>query len=136
LVGTVKVVAATGSTITIPAAESPWDIDALAITHVALASGATHRIVAGPRECTLRSTQKFYLPGYTTGVPTGADVPLVTTYTDPLGWFQAVLDWVSSATIYRAIAASDLGPWRGPILTQTIEEIQLADAIETRAVSA
>lgn len=100
--------------------------------YCAFSSGAAVRYVNGERDCTVRITEKFYLPGYTAGIATGADVPQVTVYADPIGWLTAI----DAGGDYHAIAAPVLETWMGPILVQRTEEIQMADALESRDVNA
>lgn len=98
------------------------------VTHCAFSSDADACYVNGPKLCTVKRTQKFYLPGVTTGITTYADVPDVTVYTDPISWLGRIL---AVPTGYAAISVSELESWEGPILTQETSEVQMTDAIDT-----
>jgi hypothetical protein len=84
--------------------------------------------VNGPKECSVKRTTKFYLPGVTGGITTGADIPVVSTYADPLGWLSKIV----SADNYVAVATSDLTAFAGPILMKSYDEVQMSDALESR----
>lgn len=72
-----------------------------------------------------RLTQKFYLPGVTSGITTAADIPLPALLANDAALIAAV---IASATGYQTYDASALGRWRDwPIYTQTLEEINMAD---------
>lgn len=98
------------------------------ITHCAFSSDADACYVNGPKQCTVKSTQKFYLPGVTSGITTYADIPDQTVYTDPVSWLGRIL---AVPTGYACIAVADLTQWMGPILMQEVTEIQMSDAIDT-----
>lgn len=104
LVATVKAIAATGSSITVAAADGPLAMGSVAITHCAFAPAGL-RVVNGTKECTIKATESFYLPGVTSGITTGADVPGVETYTDPIAWLGRLT--ASSLTSVTATASND-----------------------------
>ena len=131
LIGFCKPTVASGSSVTIRADESPWNVEGLTLTHLAFAGQAAARYVNGPKVCTVKQTKKFYLPGVTSGITTGADVPNQDVYTDPISWLGRI---IAVPTGYACIEVSDLTQWNGPILVQEIAEIQMADAIDTVAV--
>jgi len=102
LVALSTVAVATTDAFTIPTKDLP-DNDAV-VTHCVFDKDG-FRVVNGTKSCSIRATEKFYLPGVTTGITTGADVPGVPVYTDPLAWFgRLVATTKSSAT---ATAATD-----------------------------
>lgn len=125
LVAVSKAVSASGSTMTVPLVD--FQGDDLAITHIAFATQGTCYL-NGPKLCTVKKTQKFYLPGVTSGITTYADIPDVTIYTDPVSWLGRI---IAVPTGYAAIAVNDLAQWQGPILMQETAEVQMSDAIET-----
>lgn len=87
----------------IPTKDLP-DADAV-VTHCVFDKDGL-RIVNGPRDCTVRSTRRFYLPGVTPGVSTGADVPQIETYQDAPGWLSRLT--ATTHTSVTATAATDL----------------------------
>jgi len=60
------------------------DVDGkdLTLDYCGFAPDAAACYVAGPKMCTTRKTQTFYLPGVTSGITTYADIPTQTVYTD------------------------------------------------------
>lgn len=73
----------------------------------------------------LRVTQKFYLPGVTTGITTAADIPLPSLLVNDVALITAVL---ANTTGYQTYDASEIARWRDwPTYTQTLEEINMAD---------
>lgn len=140
IVGIVKAIAASGYSITIPANEGPWNIGAITITQVAFAVTATARIANGPKQCDVLRTDTTYLPGVTqnadgTTMVDGDDIPDVTIAADEVGWMGAVKTWLDSTATSVAIAA-EAGDDSGQRLTQRVHYLQLADAIESRSLSA
>lgn len=127
LVGTGEVVAVGGSNTFTLMTNSLIAANTL-ITACAFSSDAAACYVNGPKLCTVKRTQKFYLPGVTTGITTYADIPDVTVYTDPISWLGRIL---AVPTGYAAIAVSELQPWEGPIMVQETSEVQMSDAIDT-----
>lgn len=91
-------------------------------------SDANACYVNGPKICTVKRTQEFYLPGVTPGITTFADIPTQTIYTDPTSWLGRI---IAVPTGFATIEVSDLSAWSGPILMQEIDEVQMADAIDT-----
>lgn len=100
--------------------------------YVGFSSAAAVRYVNGQKDCTIKVIQKFYLPGVTPGIATGADIPTTPLFADAIGWLTAI----SSGMSYAAIAVADVKSWKGPILVKTIEEVQMSDALESRSVNA
>jgi len=73
----------------------------------------------------LRITQKFYLPGVTSGITTAADIPLPSLLVNDIALMASVL---ANTTGYQTYDASELARWRDwPIYTQTLEAINMAD---------
>ncbi len=71
-----------------------------------------------------RSTQKFYLPGVTSGITTPQDIPLPTLLLNDAELLASV---IANLTGYQTYDASELEPWRdSPIYTQTLVEIDMA----------
>lgn len=126
------VIVPSGTNLAISTAEAPWSNLTLEVSHFALTKDASVRYVNGPRECSARTTQSFYLPTITPGITTYADIPSTPVYNDPLGWMQRIVD----ANTWSAISVSDISSWKGPILTKSVVEIQMSDALQTRGVTA
>lgn len=73
----------------------------------------------------LRSTQKFYLPGVSGGITTGADIPLPAVLLNDADFLAAILAYSSG---YQTYDATELIRWNdGAIYTQTLQEINMAD---------
>jgi hypothetical protein len=139
LVGTTRVIAVTTDTVTISAADSPWNIGSLAATHMQFADTSSTRIANGPVDCSARLVRRFYLPGVTAGITTDADIPAQTIVTrDPITWLDTVVAYLAapSADTYAVDAISDLTSWQGPIVEKSVLEIQVQDAVKTLAVGA
>lgn len=139
LVGMVKVVAASGSSITVPAGEGLFAVDDVAITHVGFMSAAAYRVANGQVECSARRVRRFYLPGVTVGITNAADIPGFPSVTqDPISWLTAIVPQLTSASEDRwAVHSTDrLASWQGPILEKAVVEIQLQDAVQSLAVGA
>ncbi len=72
----------------------------------------------------LRRTQKFYLPGVTSGITTPADIPLPSLLVNDVELLASLL---ANLTGYQTYDASALTRWNdGPIYTQTYDEIDMA----------
>lgn len=97
------------------------------VTYVAFSSDATYCVTNGPKLCSTRTTKRFYLPGYTTGITTAADITPPATDTDPESWLAAIV----AGTAWVVDSVDDLKSWEGPILVQESSEIQMSDAIDT-----
>lgn len=133
LVGTLKATAASGSSVTIPTDEAPWNTSGLALTHLAFATQAAGRYVNGPANCTVKADTASYLPGVSAGITTPADIPLVAPKLDPVSWLTAIV----AATAYVVCEGSQLERWLdGPIYRQTTLSVQMSDALDTIAVGA
>lgn len=106
------------------------DVDGkdIVITDCGMSSDAAACYVNGPKVCTTRHTTSFYLPGYTLGIATYADIPTVTVYSDPVSWLGRI---IAAPTGFAAIEVSDVTQWKGAILQQEIVEIQMDDALDT-----
>jgi hypothetical protein len=73
----------------------------------------------------LRRTQKFYLPGVTSGITTPADIPLPALLVNDVELLASLL---ANTTGYQTYDASELTRWNEwPIYTQTYDEINMAD---------
>lgn len=96
------------------------------------------RYVNGNKNCSIKRSHYFYLPGYTVAgtiaVTTGADIPNYDVYTDPTLWLGRIVPTAAAAT-YAAIEVSAIGYYEGqpgsPILTQVVDEAQMSDALDT-----
>lgn len=85
----------------------------------------TRTYTPGTDRVGIRMTQKFYLPGVTTGITSATDIPI------PMGLLNDI-DFLASAlahpTGYQTYDASELTLWSGwPIYTQTLIDINMAD---------
>ena len=114
------------NTFSVLAADFP-SADAV-VTHCGFSSDANACYVNGPKVCTVKRTQKYYLPGVTAGITTFADIPTQTIYTDPTSWLGRI---IAVPTGFATIEVSDLSPWSGSILMQEIDQVQMEDAIDT-----
>lgn len=121
-----KVVTASADSFTILLADFPGLNDTA--THCGFSSDATACYVNGLKMCSIKRSHYFYLPGFTADVATGADIPNFTVYTDPVSWLGRI---IAVPTGYAAIEVAELAYWRGPIQTQVVDEVQMADAIDT-----
>lgn len=110
---------------TIPLEDLPG-ADAV-ITAVAMSSDAAACYANGPKVCTVREVTTFYLPGVSTGITTYADIPTQTTYLDPVSWLGRIV----AASTWAAVEVSDVSQWLGPILKQSVTEIQMDDALDS-----
>jgi hypothetical protein len=215
LVATAKVISAAGGSFVVAADSGPLAVADTVVDYVAFAKNGL-RIIHGTKEdCDLKRTTRFYLPGVTSGISSGASLPPVQLYRDPIAWLGRIvatthtgvtatasndrltktahglstgdtcflLDLgtggagLATLTQYWAIrvdadnfkvatspdnalagTAVDItsdstgakvlvpapwvpisvaakGPWMGPIYQRTINELQMADALETRSAS-
>lgn len=103
------------------------DIDTSLVTHCAFSTDAAYCVATGPKMCSIRLTQRYYLPGYTTGIATAADITPPATATDPVSWLAAIV----AGTAWVVDAVTDLKSWEGPILVQETSEVQMSDAIDS-----
>lgn len=105
------------------------DVDGkdLTLDYCGFAPDAAACYVSGYKVCTTRKTRTFYLPGYTSGITTYADIPTQTVYTDAQSWLGRIV----AASTWVNIEVSDVSQWIGPILQQEITEIQMDDALDT-----
>lgn len=94
------------------------------LSAAAFAKNGLARYVNGPINCTVRKTQKFYLPTVTPGITTFADIPLQTPNMDPVSWMREVV----TNQAWTVESVTELAPWMGPILYQEISEVQMSDA--------
>lgn len=114
------------------------DVDGkdLVLTHCAFTEDASVRYSNLPTvTCTVRRTQTFYLPGYSMLVNgatmvTFADIPLQAPILDAQSWLDAIV----FGSAWGLIDAGSLQPWMGPIFSQEISEVQMADALDSVSV--
>lgn len=133
LVAVVKAVAASGSSVTIPADTGPLAVASLALTHLAFAGQAAARYVNGPVSVTVQDVSSFSLPGVSTGITTAADIALVAPKLDPVSWLGEIV----AASTYAAVEGSQLEQWNGwGIYRQRTVSAQMSDALDTVAVGA
>lgn len=119
-----RVVLATTNTYAIPLSDLPGN-DIVA-THCQFAKNGT-RYINGPKECVVKKTEAFFLPGVTSGINTFADIPRYTPETDPIKWLAAI----ANANTYAVESVSELTQWKGQILVQERNEVLMADALTT-----
>lgn len=119
-----RVVLATTNTYAIPISDLPGN-DIVA-THCQFAKNGT-RYVNGPKECVVKKTEAYFLPGVTSGVNTFVDIPRYTPENDPIKWLAAI----ANANTYAVESVSDLTQWKGQILVQERNEVLMADALTT-----
>jgi hypothetical protein len=137
LVGIIKALAVpTTSTVTIAADEAPWNNSGLVITHLAFAGQAATRVVNSVKDCTIRHTDDFYLPGVTmlvdgSTLSTGADLPAVTLVNDPIGW----VDTIVAGTTYAAIGTGRGEGGMGALVAKRTEAVEMADAVTTAGLA-
>lgn len=80
---------------------------------------------AGNDRVGVRLTQKFYLPGVTSGITTFGDIPIPAPLLNDIDFLNAVL---ANPTGYLNYDSTDLGFWGSSIIyTQTLREINMAD---------
>lgn len=115
---------ASGSALTCNATDVPGKD--FAADYVGFAPLAGHRYVNGVKNCSIKRSTYFYLPGFTLGITTGADIPSYGVYTDPVSWLAVI----QAAYTYAAVQVSDVDYWLGPILRQVVDEVQMADALK------
>lgn len=128
LVATATTVSASANVFTVPAETGPLAVGNVAVTHCGFDVDANYRYVNGPKDCSIKRTSKFYLPTVTPNVNTAADIPVVNIYADALGWLSKIV----TGDNYVAVATSELDAFEGPILVKSYDEVQMADALETR----
>lgn len=79
---------------------------------------------AGTDRVGTKSTQKFYLPGVTSGITTPQDIPLPALL---LNDAELLTSLVTNLTGYQTYDATELEPWNdSPIYTQTLVQIDMA----------
>lgn len=71
-----------------------------------------------------KNTQKFYLPTVTSGITTAADIPIPSTLLNDSDFIAEV---IASTSGYKTYDATELTTWRGPVYTQTLTDINMAD---------
>ena len=73
----------------------------------------------------IRLSQRFYLPGVTSGIATAGDIPIPDLLLNDENFLTAVVAYSSG---YQNYDATELVRWNGwPIYTQTFQEINMAD---------
>lgn len=100
----------------------------IAPNYCGFSANAAACYVNGAKVCTTRKTTTFYLPGYSVGITTYADIPTQLTYIDALSWLGRIL---AVPTGWANIEVSEVTQWMGAILQQEITEIQMDDALDT-----
>lgn len=100
----------------------------IAPNYCGFSANAAACYVNGSKVCTTRKTTTFYLPGYSVGITTYADIPTQLTYLDSLSWLGRIL---AVPTGWANIEVSEVTQWMGAILQQEITEIQMDDALDT-----
>lgn len=113
-------------------------VPSYAANFVQVTKNALMRVVNGNKNCSIRRSNYFYMPGYsfagTIAVTTGADIPNYDVYTDPTAWLGRIVPTASAPT-YAAVEVSAIGYYQGapgsPILTQMVDEAQMSDALDT-----
>lgn len=100
----------------------------IAPNYCGFSANANACYVNGSKVCTTRKTTTFYLPGYSVGITTYADIPTQLTYLDSLSWLGRIL---AVPTGWANIEVSEVTQWMGAILQQEITEIQMDDALDT-----
>lgn len=130
LAGMIQALSASGSTLTIPADEAPWNNASLIITHLAFASQAAMLLVNGTKDCAVRLRRQFYGPGVTmlasgSTMATAADIPTANVYSDPQSW----LDQIVAGTAFVVISAGQREQYAGFIVSRQLTEIQMSIAL-------
>lgn len=93
---------------------------------------AAARYVNGAVNVSTKITIDSYYPGWSPGITTGVDVPIVATQLDPVSWLALIV----AGTAYGCILASNLDKWNGgPIYQQQTTYCQMSDALETVSVN-
>ncbi|NBW14598.1 MAG: hypothetical protein EBR82_42025 [Caulobacteraceae bacterium] len=92
--------------------------------NVTLASEYFRAYTAGTDRVGTRNTQKFYLPTVTSGIATAADIPIPSTLLNDADFIASV---IANTSGYQTYDATELATWRGPIYTQTLTDINMAD---------
>ncbi len=78
----------------------------------------------GPDRVLAKLTTSFYLPGFTVGIATAADIPIPSPIIDDAAFVAAA---VATTSGYLTYDANPLGYWRAPIYQQEIIQINMAD---------
>jgi hypothetical protein len=106
-------------------------VDANTLAFGTVANGATHvgqksrDYTPGTDRVGTRAAQRFYLPGFTDGIATPADIPVPAVLLNDAEFLRSV---TTNLTGYQTYDASELTRWLdGPIYTQTFVEIDMAD---------
>lgn len=81
---------------------------------------------SGPINLRCKRVSKFYLPGFTPDVATADAIPLPVQQSDPVPFFNAVIDPAVS-TINWSVGEQEF--WRGPIIRQTTVQVKRADLV-------
>jgi hypothetical protein len=97
------------------------------VTHVAFSTDAAMCVVNGPKICDTRRTTRFYLPGYTEGIATDADIPKQVPQIDAISWLAAII----AGTAWPVYEVGDVGQYLGSSLQQETTTLQLSDAVDT-----
>lgn len=81
---------------------------------------------SGPVNIRCKRVSRYYLPGFTPGVATVDDIPVPTPQSDPVAFFNAVIDTTVS-TVNWDVGQQEV--WRGPIIRQTTVQIRRNDLV-------
>lgn len=108
------------------------------ITYYAAKGAASYRVACGPIDCSARRVRYFYLPGWTAGIATRADVPNFTPAIDAVSWLAQIISYLASpsANTYGIGRTDNLKQYAGPILEKSIMEFQVSDALVLLDVNA
>lgn len=97
------------------------------VTHCAFSSDADLCVLNGPKSCSIRRVTDFYLPGYTEGIDSSADIAGQDPATDAVNWLTAII----AGTTWVNVDGSEISQYQGPILQREYAQVQLADAVQT-----
>lgn len=81
---------------------------------------------SGPLNIRCKRVSKYYLPGFTPDVATVDDIPLPVQQSDPVPFFNAIIDPTAS-TINWSVGEVEV--WRGPIIRQTTVQVKRNDLV-------
>lgn len=81
----------TADTFTVAADEGPLAVGSIVISKCQFAKNGLRLVNGSKDDCTIKTTENFYLPGVTTGITTAADIPAVPLYADAIGWLGRIL---------------------------------------------
>jgi len=103
------------------------------LTHASITAAATARYVNGPVNVSTKVITDTYYPGWSPGITTTTDIPIVSSQLDPVSWLGLIV----ANTAYGCIVSSNLEKWQGgPMYQQETTYCQMSDALESVAVGA